>query len=70
MAGDQPVSERRDSAAEAVPEPVTGSPEGIEAGDPACWACMVCEECGAVASEGHAAGCSQPSVATSVRAGQ
>jgi hypothetical protein len=32
---------------------------GIEGGDPACWACMVCEECGAVVSEGHRAGCSQ-----------
>ncbi len=29
-----------------------------EGGDPVCWAFMVCEECGAVESEGHRAGCS------------
>jgi hypothetical protein len=27
-------------------------------GDPACWANLVCPECGAVTSEGHQAGCS------------
>ena len=32
--------------------------EGQEAGgDPACWASLVCFECGAVVSEGHRAGC-------------
>jgi hypothetical protein len=29
-----------------------------EAGDTACWASLVCPECGAVESEGHRAGCS------------
>ena len=27
-------------------------------GDPVCWAHLVCEECGAITSEGHRAGCS------------
>jgi hypothetical protein len=28
-------------------------------GDPACWANLVCPECGGVTSEGHQAGCSR-----------
>lgn len=28
-----------------------------EGGDPACWANLVCAECGAVVSEGHREGC-------------
>jgi hypothetical protein len=27
-------------------------------GDPVCWAHLVCDECGAITSEGHRAGCS------------
>lgn len=30
-----------------------------EGGDPVCWAYLVCEECGAVTTEGHRAGCSR-----------
>lgn len=26
-------------------------------GDPACWASLVCAECGAVTTEGHHEGC-------------
>jgi hypothetical protein len=33
--------------------------EAREGGDPACWAGIVCQECGAVLSEGHRAGCPQ-----------
>jgi hypothetical protein len=28
-----------------------------EGGEAACWAHLVCSECGAIVSEGHAAGC-------------
>ena len=31
---------------------------GEAGGDPVCWARLVCEECGAVLSEGHNDGCS------------
>jgi hypothetical protein len=42
------------------PAPGRAEPgESSEGGDPACWAGIVCQECGAVLSEGHAAGCSQ-----------
>jgi hypothetical protein len=30
----------------------------LAGGDPVCWARLVCQECGAVLSEGHNAGCS------------
>ncbi|MBO0806372.1 MAG: hypothetical protein J2P25_25260 [Nocardiopsaceae bacterium] len=30
---------------------------GEAGGDPACWAGLVCQECGAVISEGHRPGC-------------
>ncbi len=35
-----------------------GDPES-DAGDAACWANLVCPECGAIESEGHRPGCSQ-----------
>jgi hypothetical protein len=28
-------------------------------GDPVCWAHLVCDECGAITTEGHRAGCSR-----------
>jgi hypothetical protein len=30
-----------------------------EGGDAVCWAHLVCEECGAITTEGHRDGCSQ-----------
>lgn len=48
----------------ARPEPVTGTHprrrqdgEHDEGGEPACWAHLVCPECGAMESEGHRQGC-------------
>jgi hypothetical protein len=38
-----------------------GDPEE-EGGDPVCWAHLVCEECGAVTTEGHRDWCSRESV--------
>jgi len=32
---------------------------GSDAGDAACWANLVCPECGAIEAEGHRPGCSQ-----------
>jgi hypothetical protein len=44
--------------------PTSGPPSDVvaadvanEAGDPACYAHLVCPECGAVTTEGHRAGC-------------
>jgi len=31
--------------------------EAKEGGEAACWAHLVCPECGAIVTEGHAAGC-------------
>ncbi len=39
--------------------PVDDDAEETEGGDPVCWAHLVCEECGAITTEGHRAGCSQ-----------
>ncbi len=38
--------------------PVDDDAEETEGGDPVCWAHLVCEECGAITTEGHRAGCS------------
>ena len=36
----------------------TEAAEAAEGGEAACWAHLVCPECGAIVTEGHAAGCS------------
>jgi hypothetical protein len=35
--------------------------EDSPGGDPVCWAYLVCDECGAITTEGHRAGCSAAS---------
>jgi uncharacterized protein YeaO (DUF488 family) len=44
------------SQAAVLAELLTADDHG-EGGDPACWASLVCAECGAVVSEGHRQGC-------------
>lgn len=41
----------------AVLAELLAAQENREGGDPACWASLVCAECGAVVSEGHREGC-------------
>jgi len=48
----------RDGSTGAGLQMVTPAAESEEGGEPACYAPLVCEECGAVTSEGHRAGCS------------
>ncbi len=66
MTSDQPLLRPDESAADPLraatrAQSPAGSGDAADGGDPACWACLVCEECGAVVSEGHRAGCSQSS---------
>ena len=57
--------ERKDTMDAEHPEPLemlTGPARGPEAddeegGDPVCWAHLVCEDCGAIITEGHRTGC-------------
>jgi hypothetical protein len=50
-------------ATDAAGEPETARVSGTarefetEGGDPACWAGLVCPDCGSVVSEGHRDGC-------------
>lgn len=39
--------------------PLDDEAEETEGGDPVCWAHLVCDECGAITTEGHRAACSQ-----------
>ncbi len=41
----------------AVLADLLGAEENEAGGDPACWANLICAECGAVVSEGHRQGC-------------
>ncbi|MGH3246418.1 MAG: hypothetical protein ACRDOI_09430 [Trebonia sp.] len=64
MTDDQPRRAGADLTAAPVPPagelrmvaPLADDEE--EGGDPVCWAHLVCEECGAITTEGHRAGCS------------
>lgn len=66
MTSDQPLPGRGAPAADPLQaaseaQSAAGPGEAVDGGDPACWACLVCQECGAMVSEGHRAGCSQSS---------
>ena len=52
----------RDAPPQAGLRMVTPLTEAEEGGEPACLAPLVCEECGAVTTEGHRAGCSLSAV--------
>jgi hypothetical protein len=63
MTEDKP--RRGDDARAAGPASLAGeirlvaplTEDGVEGGDPVCWAHLVCDECGAITTEGHRAGC-------------
>lgn len=66
MTSDQPLPGPGELPANSLPTAAqapsaTGIAEAADGGDPACWACLACEECGAVVSEDHRAGCSRSS---------
>lgn len=55
-AAERPGATRpEDAGPEAEAETTSEAPS--EGGDAACWAHLVCPECGAVESEGHRPGC-------------
>jgi hypothetical protein len=41
-----------------VTPPAGLAEDDTEGGDPVCWAHLVCDECGAITTEGHRPGCS------------
>jgi hypothetical protein len=51
------AGDRADDAARTGDAARAGSGEDL-GGEAACWAHLVCPECGAITSEGHQAGCS------------
>jgi hypothetical protein len=66
MSDELPPPEDPAAAAEAARSLirlVTPLPDALadedEGGDPVCWAHLVCDECGAITTEGHRDGCSQ-----------
>ena len=67
MTDDLPPREDLASGAEPAPTervlwlvpPLDDEAEETAGGDPVCWAHLVCDECGAITTEGHRAGCSQ-----------
>ena len=67
MPDDVPPREDPAPGAEPVPAervlrlvaPLEDEGEETEGGDPVCWAYLVCDECGAITTEGHRAGCSK-----------
>lgn len=42
----------------------SGPDEDVPGGDPACWARLVCPECGSVMSEGHRTDCTTLTMGT------
>jgi len=61
---DEPPRDNDETTAAPLPlgsemRPVAPIGEDEAGGDPVCWAHLVCEECGAVTTDGHRAGCSR-----------
>ena len=47
----------RDHGSQLTPARVASQSEPAEGGEAACWAHLVCPDCGAITSEGHRPGC-------------
>lgn len=58
MTDDQPPREDPAERVIRLVSPLDDEAEETEGGDPVCWAYLVCDECGAITTEGHRAGCS------------
>jgi hypothetical protein len=59
---DRPAAEPAERASEIrMVGPLAGEDADDDAlgGDPVCWAHLVCDECGAITTDGHRAGCSR-----------
>jgi hypothetical protein len=62
---DQTVGKDADLAAAA--QATDTAPRAADGGDSACWAHLVCPECGAISSDGHHQGCESEPITRSTR---
>ncbi len=56
--GDLPAEPTSPATGLRLVAPADDAVDDEEGGDPVCWAHLVCEECGAITTEGHRVGCS------------